>query len=109
MARVDILGEDGTLLLDLEGMNLVTYKRRALTPVAIGRSVLSESTQLLGNLFRNGLRSVTGTLHSTHEIIIERFAESIQQGTAPPVTAEEGRETVRVLNMIVDKLQGQSG
>jgi predicted dehydrogenase len=109
MARVDILGEEGTLLLDLEGMNLVTYKRKSLTPVAIGRSVLRESAQLLGSLFRNSLRSVTGTLHSTHETIIERFAESIQQGTAPPVTAEEGRETVRVLNMIVDKLQGQAG
>src|SRR5439155_20102565 len=74
MARVDILGEDGALLLDLEGMNLITYRRRALTPVAIGRSVLRESAQLLGSLFRNGLRSVTGTLHSTHEIIIGRFA-----------------------------------
>ena len=109
MARVDVLGEDGTLLLDLEGMNLVTYRRRALRPLAIGRSVLSDAAHSLGNLCRNGLRSITGTLRSTHDLIIERFAESILQGTAPPVTAEEGRETVRVLNMIVDKLQGQSG
>jgi hypothetical protein len=42
-------------------------------------------------------------------LILERFVESIRNGSAPPVSAEEGRETVRVLNMIVEKLGEKHG
>jgi predicted dehydrogenase len=107
MARVEILGEDGTLLLDLEAMSLVRYRRERLKPAAIGLSLLSESGRLLKNLAASGLRYATGSLRTTHDFIISGFADSILQGTDSPVPAQEGRESVRVLNMIVEQVERQ--
>jgi predicted dehydrogenase len=107
MARIEILGEDATLLVDLEAMSLVKYRREQLKPAAIGMSVISEAGQLLKNLATSGLRYLTGSLRTTHDFIIDEFTESILKGTESPVPAEDGRESVRVLNKIVDSLQGE--
>jgi predicted dehydrogenase len=104
MARVEILGENETLLLDLEAMSLVRYRRTKLKPVAIGRSLLSETGQLLKSLAASGLRYTTGSLRTTHDFLIDGFTDSIIHGTESPVPAEHGRESTRVLNMIVEKL-----
>ena len=108
MARVEILGEDATLLLDLEAMSLVKYRRERLRPSAIGFSLLSEAGQLLKSLTASGMRYATGSLRTTHDFIIEGFADSIINGTESPVPAEDGRESVRVLNMIVAALHNQA-
>ncbi len=104
MARVEILGENATLLVDLEAMSLVKYRREQLKPVPIGMSLLSETAQLFKSLAISGLRYAAGSLRTTHDFIIDGFVDSIINGTESPVTAEEGRESVRVLNMIVEKL-----
>jgi len=39
-----------------------------------------------------------------HEIMIEKFVESVINHQPVPVTPEEGRETVRVMEMIVKKI-----
>jgi predicted dehydrogenase len=108
MARVEILGESATLMVDLEAMSLVKYRRERLEPVQIGMSVLSESGQLLKNLAMNASRYAAGSLRSTHDFIIDGFADSIINGSESPVPAEEGREAVRIQNMIVEKLNACS-
>jgi len=105
MARLDLLGSKGILTLDLEGMYIVDSRRKSLDPVPIGLSVLSESGQMVRDLLMTGVRVAAGTYQNTHDIIVERFVESIVKDVESPVTAVEGREAVRVLNMIVDKLQ----
>jgi len=55
-----------------------------------------------------GLRYATGSLRSTHDFIIDGFADSILNNTAPPVPAEEGRESVRVLGLIAKQLETRS-
>ena len=105
MARVDILGKDGSLLLDLEGLSFVNYRRPALNPLSVGRSLLNESSQIARNVVSNGVRYFTGRLPSAHDIVVEKFVDSIVHGTEPPVTAEEGREAVRVMQMIVSRLE----
>jgi predicted dehydrogenase len=104
MARIEIMGEDAILLLDLEAMSLVKYQREQLKPVAIGASLLSETGQLLKSLATSGLRYVTKSLRTTHDFIIDEFTDSIINGTKSPVPAEDGRESVRVLGMIVESL-----
>jgi predicted dehydrogenase len=104
MARIEILGEDATLLVDLEAMSLVRYRREQLKPAAIGLSMLSEAGQLLKNLATSGLRYATGSLRTTHDFIIDEFTDSIIKGTESPVPASDGRESVRVLGMIVESL-----
>ena len=108
LARLEILGEDAALLVDLEAMSLVKYRRERLKPLPIGLSLVSEAGQLLKSITMSGLRYATGSLRSTHDFIIGGFAESILNGTESPVPAEQGRESVRVQNMIVEKLNQKS-
>jgi predicted dehydrogenase len=105
-ARLEVLGEKGILTLDLEAMYLVNSNRPKLSAVPVALSILGESGQIVQNLVSKGLRLAAGKYENTHDIIVSRFVDSIANNTESPVTAEEGREAVRVLNMIVDKLDG---
>ena len=108
-ARVDILGATGTLDVDLEGLCVIRRRRAALTPVAVGASLLSEGVQVLGALAANGLRFGLRRLTNPHESIVAEFLEAIRLKRAPPVTAEEGREAVRVMGLIADRLRERYG
>lgn len=109
MARVELLGSKGILTLDLEGMYMVGSRRTTLKRIPIGLSVLSESGQMVRDLLTTGVKVATKRYDNTHDMIVERFVESIVKGTESPVPAEEGREAVRVMNMIVDKLKERVG
>ena len=104
-AKVEVLGDTGFLMLDLESMNVVHYKRAELKPAPVGFSLLRESAQLAGAFVSNSIRVATRRVRSTHEIIISQLADSILSGSEPPVSAEEGREAVRVLNMVVEDIE----
>jgi predicted dehydrogenase len=104
-AKVEVLGDTGFLMLDLESMNVLHYRRTELKPAPVGLSLLRESAQLAGAFVSNSIRVATRRVRSTHEIIISQFADSILSGSEPPVSAEEGREAVRVLNMVVENIE----
>jgi hypothetical protein len=53
------------------------------------------------------MRYATGSLRTTHDFIIGGFVDSIINGTPSPVPAEDGKESIRVLNMIVESLTGK--
>lgn len=104
-AKVEVLGDKGFLMLDLENMSLLHYRRTELKPAPVGLSLLRELAQLAGALVSNSVRVATRQVRSTHEIIISQFADSIVSGSEPPVSAQEGREAVRVLNMVVENIE----
>ena len=104
-AKVEVLGDKGFLMLDLESMSLLHYRRAELKPVPVGLSLLRESAQLAGAFVSNAIRVATRRVRNTHEMIISQFADSILAGSEPPVSAEEGREAVRVLNMVVENIE----
>ena len=106
-AKVEVLGDRGFLMLDLESMSVLHYRRTELKPGPVGLSLLRESAQLAGALVSNSIRVATRRVRSTHEAIISQFADSILAGSEPPVSAEEGREAVRVLNMVVDNIESK--
>ena len=106
-ARVDLLGNKGILTLDLEAMYLVNSRRPTLKPVPVALSILNESGQIVQDLVSKGLRLAAGKYDNTHDILIERFADSIINNKPSPVTAEEGREAVRVLALVVEQLEKQ--
>ena len=107
-AKVEIFGDNGFLMVDLESMNVVHYRRTELKPIPVGLSLLRESVQLTWAFVSNAIRVATRKVRSTHEIIISQFADSILSGSAPPVAAEEGREAVRVLNMVVENIESKA-
>ncbi len=103
---VNILGTEGVLNLDLTSNLLIHYgKKVSVSPVPFARYCLNVSTQVGGNIIANASSLLAGKMKSSHEIEIEMFVNSILNNHQPPVTGEEGRETVKVMEMIVEKLR----
>jgi predicted dehydrogenase len=106
-AEVEIWGSDGCLRADLESQALVEYRRKDLKPTEVGRSTLSEAAQIIASSASTGMRFALGRTRSTHDILLERFAESVRAGKPSPVSMEEGREAVRVMSLITESLEQQ--
>lgn len=107
---VDILGTEGILHLDLGSMLLIHYGRKVSSrPIPFAHYFLSTSSQIVGGVAANAFKLATGRLKLGHDIIIEGFVNSILNNSRPPVTGEEGRETVRVMEMIVNRLREKYG
>ena len=106
-AKVEVLGDKGFLMFDLESMIVMHYRRIELEHIPVGFSLLRESVQLVRDFVSNTIRVAAKKVRSTHEIIISQFADSILSGSAPPVSAKEGREAVRVLNMVVENIESK--
>lgn len=107
-AQVDIWGTEGILKLDLELMSLVDHNRDTLRPWNLASSGLSQSFQVVRDTVRTGAQVLLGKYQKTHDLLIEEFVDSILHGAPSPVPADEGREAVRVMNLIVDQLEGES-
>jgi glycosyltransferase involved in cell wall biosynthesis len=101
---VEIWGTYGLLRVDLESQTLIRYERPRLAHFDLGWSALREVGQAITSLL-----SVTGQVlfrrfRSTHEAFFRQLLTSIRTGNRPPVTAEEGREVIRVMSIIADRL-----
>src|SRR5918911_944524 len=107
-AEVEIWGSDGCLRADLESQALVEYRRRELTPAEVGVWALSEAAQIVATAASTGMRYALGKRRNTHDHLLEKFIDSIRNGTPSPVSMEEGREAVRVMNLIVEELDRQA-
>ncbi len=105
-AEVEVWGSEGILRADLETQSLVFYQRKELRPAALALSAVSDATQSLTTLFSAGVKLLTGSSLSTHALLIKQFVKSLDDGTPSPVPGEDGREAIRVMNMIVEQLPG---
>ncbi len=108
MSWVEIAGSTGTLILDLHGRVVTRVNRSSLTVPAFGISVLGQAAQILKEAGLTTFKLVTRQEASTHEHLIRGFANSLLTGERVPVTAEEGREAVRVMGLIGDQLGGNA-
>jgi predicted dehydrogenase len=108
-AQVELWGEDGILRADLESQSVGLYRRGALTSAGVGLSTVREAAAGVLTAARAGLLRATGRALGTHDALVQRFAAAIRDGAPPPVTAEDGREAVRVLALLVDGLERQGG
>ncbi len=100
-----ICGTRMTIEVNLNNMTIVK-RREYNVPKVIGKSLpnLDESRQLLQQTFSNTVNFLRGKVRYYPGMgnLIKRFYDAISQGTAPPVTAEEGVEVVRVTKDIWD-------
>jgi predicted dehydrogenase len=100
---VRVVGSEGILLaevpsatvfkIDVGGSNKISS--RALMN-------LKPAFQLISNTASLGVKTMIGSVkpHMTHSIIIRQFVESVINKTKPLVTAEDGREVIKAINMI---------
>jgi predicted dehydrogenase len=104
MVWVEIAGSEGTLILDLHGRTVTKLNRPKLTTFAIGASVVGQAAQVLKEAGMTTIKQMSRQTASTHERLIRGFVDSLLNSSRTPVTAEEGREAVRVMNLIADQL-----
>lgn len=104
-AEVDLFGSEGALNLDLHSM-LLTHQRgkKSLKPFALASHSLNHACQIGNGVVTNTLKVLTGQAQFGQDIIIPQFVNSIINNTPPPVSGKDGRETVRVVEMIIQKL-----
>lgn len=109
-AIVDILGTNGSLSLDLHSNILIRRRpKESLEPASIALRSLGDAFQTIGGVAVNALKVVTGQMRYGQEIVIEKFVDSVINDSAPPVTAEEGRDTTMVAEMLVNRLYEKYG
>lgn len=104
-ATVDLLGTEAALHLDLQSMLLIRHQLNELSYMPIARSSLSTISQMVGGISSNVFKVATGMQKIGTDVVIERFIDSVLSDSQPPVTGEEGREVVRVMEMVVKRYQ----
>ena len=104
-SEVDFFGTKGVINIDLQSMLLTRYMRKHLKPLSVASSSLSVAGQTITGVVSNVFRVILGRSMLGHDIMIEKFVESIINDKPVPVTPEEGRETIRVIDMIVNRLE----
>jgi len=102
--QLDVWGSEGHLKFDLETQTLIVHGRSDLKPATLGVSAVKEASQILTGTLGTSLSYITGKFENTHERLIRDFIESIQNGSPAPVPPEEGREAVRVMDLLVGQL-----
>lgn len=101
---IDVYGTKKNLRIDLWNSIMTQYSvgtgsrpSRALKNLSQGFSILAGTVSTTSSV-------ISGTFHSGHYTLIRRFIESIQNNKQPPVTLEEAKEVVRVLEKITAQI-----
>ena len=104
--HVDVLGTDKILHLDLCANLFSEYGALpSVKPIAFTKYFSSIVSQQARGAMMNALNYWTGNLKTGHNTLIEKYVDSIINNTESPVNGEKGRETVKVMEMIVKRLK----
>jgi len=101
---LNIYGTDMSIRVDITNNTLVKFKRSGLGKISKALVNIDHSLQLLSKTITNTIGTLQGRRILGHGILIEKFYESLRKGTDPPVTGEDGRAAVAVLDQIWAKL-----
>ncbi len=104
MAKLEIIGSKGTLCVDLQAQTVIKYQRTKLKAMTVGVSLLSEVLQLSKEFVLNTINYFIGKRSDAHSVGVEQFVNSILYDKPFAVSGFEGRDNVRVMEMLVKKL-----
>jgi len=105
----DVIGTEAMLRIDTERMIVTRQNLKELRYVPIARSAVNTVFQEVGSVAANVVRAGLGRSTIGTNLVIERFVESLIDGSPPPVSAEEGREAVRIMEMVVARYNEKYG
>jgi hypothetical protein len=92
------------MTIDLDSMTCLTWKRGDFaysTLAKVGLGIIGSYTRQFAT---NGIKSVFGRRKLGHDVVISQFLRSIIDGTPPPVSFQEARDAVAVVEKIVSRL-----
>jgi predicted dehydrogenase len=104
VADVHVFGATGTLRADIQARGLAVHRRNSLRRGVIGASVARVAGQRLWELGRVTGRYLTGRTIDAHKIGLEQFMDHVEFGKEFVSDAHQGREVVRVMQMLVREL-----
>ncbi len=107
LMMIDIFGTKMNLHGDLYSSVVTTYQARSdmgkVDPASRAIANIIQSAQILMSTASTAVRVILGE-GGGHRLLINKFIESMQNGTEPPVTAEDGRQTLRLLEKITSQM-----
>jgi predicted dehydrogenase len=105
---LNILGTKLGLQVDLWGRSVIKYKPRTENPYSVGKGNLSIASQfltLIGTTVSNSFTMAFGGVKvSAHYFFLREFIRSIQSDLKLPVSEEEARENVRIVESICERI-----
>jgi predicted dehydrogenase len=104
-AKIDIFGSNKNLYIDMHEFLIQEHNRKELDSFTVVKEEIKKNIASLCNLGKNILLRTLNKLDYGHELLIKKFVESIQRDTPSPVSPEDGKEAVRIMEMIVKELQ----
>jgi len=105
---IDILGTRKNLHLNNFTMTMIQHSSGTLRILDLIYDDLKSGFQLLRGNASRLLAAVFGQrwYGVGHRVLIQKFLESVRDDTEPPVTGEDGRETLRIIEDILVQLNG---
>jgi predicted dehydrogenase len=108
-AEVSIFGTEGILKMDLQSMLLTSYKLNDTKLSSLAVSSLKTVWQTIKSVSSNAVKTAFLRNYAMrirgHSVEIEKFVNSVIADRRPPVTGEDGREVIRVMEMLVQKMR----
>jgi 2-alkyl-3-oxoalkanoate reductase len=105
--HLNVFGTKATLRVNLNTMTVITEQNRKL-PKMVGKLMANfePAAQLVTSAVGNAIAVATRRMKTYPGIreTIRRFYKSIDEGALPPVTGEQGRDNVALLNGIQEQL-----
>jgi predicted dehydrogenase len=98
LAFMRIHGTRMTLWLDFTTNTLVKLKKAGVGRQSKLRMNLGHGAQLWMQTTMNAVKVLTGRMEFGHAALIRRFYDSLRTGSAPPVTPDQGRAVVAMLD-----------
>jgi predicted dehydrogenase len=103
---LNVFGTKLGLQADLWGRSVIKFKPRTEAPLSVGMNNLSLASQfasLIGTTLSNSLTMAAGGVKvSAHYGFLAEFIKSVRDDGKPPVSLEEARENVRIVQEICD-------
>ena len=105
-STLNILGTTGKLHIDNLALTMTHSRFRGNRVHELVLDQFNLSLQLLVGALSSSIRALLGQRYykAGHQVIIQRFVESIRDKLDPPVTGEDGRETIRILEDILNQI-----
>jgi predicted dehydrogenase len=107
--RVDILGTDGHLQVDMMANALYRFDLTSMDFLSLGVYSLSQIGQRVRHLLGNVAAVVAGDATAGSRVVIDGFLESVLRDRAPPVDGEDGRRSVAVLEETIQRYETNYG
>ena len=108
-AEIEIIGTEGMLKLDLQSRILVRHNRTVgpelLSAKALVKSITSGIYQTGTSLVMNGMVHAVKKSLDGHYIGVNRFLDYVARDAPFRATGEQGKETVALLETIIQKYQ----